>query len=223
MAQAKSVFVCEQCGATQPKWAGRCPDCGAWNSFAETVAAGKGASARGGGVQVQKLGSVAMARIPRVETGLVELDRVLGGGLVPGSVVLIGGDPGIGKSTLLLQVLAGLAGQLPVLYVSGEESLQQLRLRADRLGVDAAKLAALTETCVERVLALVRAQAPQLMVVDSVQTVYSEALNSAPGSVSQLRETAAMLVRYAKATETVLVLVGHVTKEGVIAGPRVLE
>lgn len=226
MARTKSQFVCQACGAAQPKWAGQCPDCGAWNSLVETViaAAPKGrARVAGTAAPVRRLGDVSLESTPRTKTGLAELDRVLGGGVVPGSVILIGGDPGIGKSTLLLQTLVQLNPRLPGLYVSGEESLEQVRLRAQRLGLQADDLAVLAETCVERVLALVKAENPRLVVIDSVQTVFSEQLSSAPGSVSQLRESAAMLVRYAKASGTALVLVGHVTKEGVLAGPRVLE
>lgn len=173
--------------------------------------------------QVQKLNAITPRDTPRTATGLAELDRVLGGGLVPGSVILIGGDPGIGKSTLLLQVLAQLSAGIPALYDTGEESLEQVQLRAQRLGVADTDLSVLAETCVERVLALAKPQAPRLLVIDSIQTVFSQALSSAPGSVSQVRESASMLVRFAKATGTALILVGHVTKEGTIAGPRVLE
>ena len=231
MARNKALFVCEQCGAQHPKWAGQCGDCGAWNALVETTPAaapkGRGRVGYAGEpAQVRRLADVAPEQTPRVTTGLAELDRVLGGGLVPGSVILIGGDPGIGKSTLLLQMLVGLQ-QLRCLYVTGEESLDQVHMRAQRLGLDdgagAGDLSVLAETCVERILALAKSEQPQLAVVDSIQTVFSEALTSAPGSVSQLRESAAALVRYAKATGTALILVGHVTKEGVIAGPRVLE
>ncbi len=231
MAKSKTVFVCESCGATHPKWSGQCPDCGAWNTLTETVPAAPskpGAAAPPVSFgdttpQVQKLNAITPRETPRTPTGLSELDRVLGGGLVPGSVILIGGDPGIGKSTLLLQVLAQLSADIPALYDTGEESLEQVQLRAQRLGVADADLAVLAETCVERVLALAKPQAPRLLVIDSIQTVFSQALSSAPGSVSQVRESASMLVRFAKATGTALILVGHVTKEGTIAGPRVLE
>ncbi|MBS63890.1 DNA repair protein RadA [Salinisphaera sp.] len=230
MARNKTVFICESCGASHAKWAGQCSDCGAWNTLVESVAAapakpGAGAPASFGNAapQVERLNAIRPAETARTPTGLSELDRVLGGGLVPGSVILIGGDPGIGKSTLLLQVLAQLSAAIPALYVTGEESLEQVHLRAQRLGVDQAELAVLAETCVERVLALAKPQAPKLVVIDSVQTVFSQAVTSAPGSVSQVRESASMLVRFAKATGTALILVGHVTKEGTIAGPRVLE
>lgn len=231
MAKARTIFVCDECGSTQPKWSGQCPDCGAWNTLSESAPA---APARPGAAvppvsfgdtapRVQKLGSIVPRETPRIPSGLSELDRVLGGGLVPGSVILIGGDPGIGKSTLLLQVLAQLSADIPALYDTGEESLEQVQLRAQRLGVADADLAVLAETCVERVLALAKPQAPRLLVIDSIQTVFSQALSSAPGTVSQVRESASMLVRFAKATGTALILVGHVTKEGAIAGPRVLE
>lgn len=229
--KTKTVFVCEECGTTQPKWSGQCPDCGAWNTLTETVpAAPSQPGARSAPVafgqtapQVQKLNTIKPHETVRTPTGLKELDRVLGGGLVPGSVILIGGDPGIGKSTLLLQVLTQLSASLPALYDTGEESLEQVQLRAQRLGVADSDLAVVTETCVERVLALAKPQAPRLLVIDSIQTIFSQAVTSAPGSVSQVRESASLLVRFAKATATALILVGHVTKEGALAGPRVLE
>src|SRR5699024_2857186 len=230
-AKPKSIYVCQACGASQPKWAGQCPDCGAWNTLTETVVSRQPAAARGSmqappalhAPKVQRLPEIAPETLPRTATGMSELDRVLGGGLVPGSVILIGGDPGIGKSTLLLQVLARLAASRPALYVTGEESLEQVHMRAQRLQVADNNLGVLAETCIERILAQTQREAPELMVIDSIQTVFSEALTSAPGSVSQLRESAAMLVRHAKATGTALIIVGHVTKEGVLAGPRVLE
>lgn len=221
-----SVFVCEQCGVQHPKWAGQCGDCGAWNSLTETQTQAapktRGTAGYSDQSRVQRLNEVATGETPRVTSGMSELDRVLGGGIVPGSVVLIGGDPGIGKSTLLLQLLAQLH-DLPCFYVTGEESLEQVHLRGRRLGVAQSSLPVLAETCVERIIALAKSEQSKLMVVDSIQTVFSQHLTSAPGSVSQLRECAAILVRYAKATGTALILVGHVTKEGVIAGPRVLE
>lgn len=231
MAKAKSRYVCQQCGAEQPQWAGQCLDCGAWNSLVSSVAPVRRApnprDTRAGGYagesRVRLLKDVDLGQTPRTATGLREMDRVLGGGLVPGSVILIGGDPGIGKSTLLLQVLAALQGRLNTLYITGEESLEQVHLRARRLDLPATDLKVLAETCVERILDLAQVEKPQMMVIDSVQTVFTEELSSAPGSVSQLRESSAMLVRFAKQTGTVLILVGHVTKEGTIAGPRVLE
>lgn len=230
MKNPKRHYQCEQCGATSTKWAGQCADCGQWNTLVETVAApaasaqARFASYSGDAPRIVNLADVAAAEEPRLATGLSELDRVLGGGLVLGSVVLIGGDPGIGKSTLLLQSLAhyGAAG-VPTLYVSGEESAAQIALRADRLKLSRERLRLLTETDIERVLAIATQEKPAVLVIDSIQTVYTPALSSAPGSVAQVRECAAQLVRYAKATQTAVYLVGHVTKEGALAGPRVLE
>jgi DNA repair protein RadA/Sms len=227
----KTVYVCTECGGQSPKWAGQCSDCGAWNTLQETVAApaarGEGRSVgyagENGAAQIKNLSEIVARQTERQPTGLPELDRVLGGGLVPGSVVLIGGDPGIGKSTLLLQALALLAGEMPALYVSGEESAEQISLRARRLGLPGERLRLLTETCIERILALLGASRPRVLVLDSIQTFYTEALQSAPGSVAQVRESAARLVRFAKQTGTSLFLVGHVTKDGALAGPRVLE
>jgi DNA repair protein RadA/Sms len=226
----KLSYVCTQCGATQAKWSGQCGDCGAWNSLEETVSVSAGKHGRDGGYagtvaegRIRRLAEVEQGRIDRIATGMTELDRVLGGGLVPGSVVLIGGDPGIGKSTLLTQALASLSAQLEALYVSGEESAEQIAMRARRLGAATDTLQLLTETSVERILPLSDQAKPGVMVVDSIQTIYTEQLPSAPGSVSQVRESAARLVRFAKQSGTALFLVGHVTKEGAIAGPRVLE
>lgn len=229
MAKPKTVYACADCGAISPKWAGQCPDCGAWNTMQETVqapAARGPALTRGqyaGDRGVQSLSEVPTAAELRFSTGLRELDRVLGGGLVEGGVILLGGDPGIGKSTLLLQALALLPEALPALYVTGEESLRQVALRAGRLGVQSDRLKVLAETSVETIIEVARSESPRVMVIDSVQTMYTEHLQSAPGSVAQVRESAAHLVRYAKQTGTVLFLVGHVTKEGTLAGPRVLE
>ncbi len=230
-AKSKTIYTCEQCGCQQPKWTGQCPDCGAWNSFTESAVAPPTATARerqraggyAGETRIRLLKDVDLAETPRTASGLAEMDRVLGGGLVPGSVILIGGDPGIGKSTLLLQVLSHLSSRARGLYITGEESLEQVHLRSRRLGLPDTDLALLAETCVERILDLAATEKPQIMVVDSVQTIFSEALTSAPGSVSQLRESSAALVRFAKQTGTTVILVGHVTKEGVISGPRVLE
>jgi DNA repair protein RadA/Sms len=227
----KTTFVCSECGAEHLQWSGRCGDCGAWNSLSEAPrenaapASGRFAGYAGaaGRPAVQTLDEVSVAEEPRVATGMGELDRVLGGGLVDGSVVLIGGDPGVGKSTLLLQTLASLSAGCQALYVSGEESPRQVTLRARRLGLSAPGLQLLPETCVERVLDAARTVSPRVMVVDSIQTAYTEILQSAPGSVAQVRESAAQLVRFAKQTGTVVFLVGHVTKEGMLAGPRVLE
>jgi DNA repair protein RadA/Sms len=232
MSRARSAYVCTECGTHSAKWAGQCPGCGAWNSLTETLLeAGPGRrrpAAPSGEAEVQSLGAIVPENIRRLTTGLAELDRVLGGGLVPGSVVLLGGDPGIGKSTLLLQALAALGRRVRVLYVSGEESADQIALRAQRLGVLAAGSGAnevrlLTHNRVGDVLASARAERPQVIVLDSIQTVYTDALQSAPGSVAQVRESAAQLVRHAKRSGTALFLVGHVTKEGTLAGPRVLE
>jgi len=232
MAKAKTAYVCSECGATATKWQGQCPGCAAWNTMSEFVvetapANAKGARAgyagEGGAAKVTRLADVRIESEARQATGIGELDRVLGGGLVQGSVVLIGGDPGIGKSTLLLQTLASLEPVLPGLYVTGEESLAQVSARAGRLGLQLGNLRCLTETCVERIVPQVLAEKPRLLVIDSIQTMYSDQLAAAPGSVSQVRESAARLVRLAKETGIAVFLVGHVTKEGGIAGPRVLE
>ena len=233
MAKAKTAFVCSECGADFNKWQGQCGECGAWNTLSEIViepaAAAVKPSARGSyagagdAPKIVALREVGAIEEPRTLTGIGEFDRVLGGGLVEGSVVLVGGDPGIGKSTLLLQALASLGSRLSGLYVTGEESLAQVAARGRRLGLSLDGLAALAETCVERILAQAQAAKPRLIVADSIQTLWSEQLSAAPGSVSQVRESAARLVRYAKETGTSVFLIGHVTKEGGIAGPRVLE
>ncbi len=230
MAKSKIVYSCTECGTQAPKWAGQCADCGAWNTLVEVTAVSSNRAARFSGFageadgrQVQRLKEVTPDDVSRVVTDIAEFDRVLGGGLVPGSVVLLGGDPGIGKSTLLLQTVVSLARQLPPLYITGEESLQQVSLRAQRLGLEAGDLRLLAETQVEAILTIAQQERPRVMVIDSIQTIYTDAIQSAPGSVSQVRESAAQLVRYAKQTQTALFLVGHVTKEGTLAGPRVLE
>jgi DNA repair protein RadA/Sms len=229
----KTAYVCAECGADYPKWQGQCEACGAWNSLAEVAlesaaqaaspAARRGWAGAMDAARITALKDVRHAEDARVGTGIGEFDRVLGGGLVEGAVVLVGGDPGIGKSTLLLQALALMAPTLPGLYVTGEESLGQVAGRAARLGLPLEGLQALAETCVERILAQAAAARPRVLVADSVQTLWTETLTAAPGSVSQVRESAARLVRYAKETGTAVFLVGHVTKEGGIAGPRVLE
>ncbi len=229
MAKTRQQYQCSSCGAIHNKWAGQCGDCGEWNTLAESIAENSTASNNprfsgyAGQSRVQDMHDIQLAEEPRNPTGIVELDRVLGGGLVQGSVVLMGGNPGIGKSTLLTQTLATLGENMNALYVTGEESLQQVTLRARRLNLGDDKFKLLTETCVERILQLAKQAKPQVMVVDSIQTIYTELLQSAPGAVAQVRESAAQLVRYAKQTNTALFLVGHVTKEGTLAGPRVLE
>ncbi|WP_067563023.1 DNA repair protein RadA [Halofilum ochraceum] len=227
--QPKSLFRCESCGAEAPKWAGQCADCGAWNTLVEVPTGAASGTGRGGrrspsaAPRTWQLQEVSTAEDPRHPTGLAELDRVLGGGLVPGSVILLGGDPGIGKSTLLLQTLASLAADHRVLYVTGEESLSQVTLRARRLGVEGQDVRLLAETGVERILDAAAAESPGVLVIDSIQTMMSEEVQSAPGGVAQVRESASRLVRYAKDHDVALFLVGHVTKEGTLAGPRVLE
>lgn len=227
MTKTRSVHTCTACGGISPKWQGQCPHCGAWNTLLETVAEPAGGKARYSGLagssEVQRLDQVVASENARLETGSEEFDRVLGGGFVPGGVVLIGGDPGIGKSTLLLQALAHMSQGLPSLYVSAEESAEQLAGRAHRLQLAAHEVQVLAEIQLERIVATIDATAPRVVVVDSIQTVYAEALQSAPGSVAQVRECAAQLTRHAKHRGHALVLVGHVTKEGAIAGPRVLE
>lgn len=225
---SKVIYSCSQCGAQFPKWMGQCSDCGAWNSLVEDVMTVESNTRRpqfgeNQVAAVYTLADIEQATEVRSVTGFQELDRVLGGGLVQGSVVLIGGDPGIGKSTLLIQALAAMLERLPSLYVTGEESLQQISLRAHRLGLQAENLRLLAETNVERILALAEIEKPAVMVIDSIQTTYTEQLQSAPGAVSQVRESAARMVNFAKQTGTALFLVGHVTKEGALAGPRILE
>ena len=226
MAKTKQIYTCDGCGAQHLKWQGRCPDCGAWNALSETRAIGQGVRARSaaaGGSSLTRLDRLDVTDIERIGSGSAELDRVLGGGLVPGSVVLIGGDPGIGKSTLLLSAVARVSATRRACYVTGEESLDQIGLRAERLAVGQASVDLLAETSVESIVSRLEAEPPSVLVIDSIQTLYSEHLDSAPGSVSQLRECAAQLVRFAKNRAVATVLVGHVTKEGILAGPRVLE
>ncbi|MBL8462120.1 MAG: DNA repair protein RadA, partial [Thauera sp.] len=246
MARQKSAFVCTECGAQAVRWQGQCPQCQAWNTLVETVlepaapAAGSRFAALAGETsRLQPLSALEPREEPRQPTGLDEFDRVLGGGLVAGGVVLIGGDPGIGKSTLLLQALSNLAATSAsagsegatgkgtkaggVIYVSGEESGEQVALRAQRLQLPQSPLQMLAEINLERILHTLREARPRVAVIDSIQTVYSETLQSAPGSVAQVRECAAQLTRFAKQSGTSLILVGHVTKDGTLAGPRVLE
>ena len=229
MAKARTQYSCTECGASAPKWQGQCPGCGPWNTLVEAVIesaapAGRNFAVPGGAGGVQMLAGIRPREEPRQPTGVEEFDRVLGGGLVVGGVVLIGGDPGIGKSTLLLQALARLAraGE-NVLYVSGEESGEQVALRARRLQLDVGRMQLLAEINLEKILATLLDLRPAVAVIDSIQTVWSDALQSAPGSVAQVRECAAQLTRFAKQSGTCVILVGHVTKEGSLAGPRVLE
>ncbi|EUJ10369.1 DNA repair protein RadA [Methylophilaceae bacterium 11] len=231
MAKVKSVYTCTECGAAEPKWQGQCPSCNAWNTLVESVAETSASTNRYANKfeglattgQLQKLSTVQAAEIARIPTGISEFDRVLGGGLVEGGVILIGGDPGIGKSTLLLQTLCHLGRNSKAIYVSGEESPQQIAMRAHRLGLDASELDLLAEINLEKILATLQTYKPNIAVIDSIQTVYSEALQSAPGSVAQVRECSAQLTRLAKQLGITVILVGHVTKEGALAGPRVLE
>jgi DNA repair protein RadA/Sms len=233
MGRARTIYACTECGAQQPRWLGRCPECGRWSTLVEEPSPGSApASTSGGlaaaleatgGAKPRRLREIEASGAPRIPTGVGELDRVLGGGLVPGSVVLLAGEPGVGKSTLALQLAAGVRERGPVLYVSGEESPEQLRLRADRLDPAPEDMWVLSETRVEALAEPWRERDPVLVLVDSVQTLHTDRLDSAPGSVAQVRESAAQLAAAAKSQGAVLVLVGHVTKDGAIAGPRVLE
>lgn len=229
MAKSRLVYVCQDCGSEQPRWVGQCPDCGAWNTLLQHAGAGgTRAGIRRGGyagtlATLQTLDQIDLSEVPRIATGYGELDRVFGGGIVPGSVNLIGGQPGAGKSTLLLQVMCALSQQMDALYVTGEESLQQVALRAHRLGLPTDRLRMLAETSVEAILEAAAQVAPRVMVVDSIQVVHCDDVPSAPGGVSQVRESATRFTRFAKSTGTALFLVGHVTKDGTLAGPKVLE
>ena len=230
MAKDKTIYTCSECGGTSPKWLGKCPHCQAWNTLEETRVDTPGknrmqALTRGlnAAQPVATLSEIEAADVSRTPTGLEELDRVLGGGIVAGGVILIGGDPGIGKSTLLLQALDALSRQMPVLYVTGEESGAQVALRARRLGLDGHQVRVQAEIQLENIIATLEAEKPAFCVIDSIQTIYSDQLSSAPGSVAQVRECAAHLTRVAKSSGCTMVMVGHVTKEGALAGPRVLE
>ncbi|WP_203143927.1 DNA repair protein RadA [Marinobacter mangrovi] len=233
MAKTKTAYVCTECGADYSKWQGQCSACSAWNTISEVrgVSSSSGGGNRGSRFEgfagslsgVQSLDSVSLTEQSRISSGMKELDRVLGGGLVEGSAILMGGHPGAGKSTLLLQTVCNLAGQYPALYVTGEESMQQVALRAKRLGVPTSDLKMLSETSVERIIQVAETEKPRILVVDSIQVMHVSDVESAPGSVSQVRESAAYLTRFAKQTGTILFLVGHVTKDGSLAGPKVLE
>lgn len=236
MAKQKTAFVCNDCGSDYVKWQGQCSDCKAWNTLAEiklgpAKGVGRGRASVGGNkagfagslASAQVLQDIDLGDLPRFSSGTREFDRVLGGGLVPGSGILIGGNPGAGKSTLLLQTMCHLASTMPALYITGEESLQQIAMRAQRLQLPTDQLRLMSETSVESIVAAAQELKPKVLVVDSIQVVHSDEITSAPGSVSQVRECAAYLIRYAKQTGTVLFLVGHVTKDGSLAGPKVLE
>jgi DNA repair protein RadA/Sms len=226
MAKARTIHACTECGGQSSKWQGQCPHCGAWNTLVESIAtpaAKRFETVTGGRSAVRALAGVEAKESSRIATGLSEFDRVTGGGLVAGGVVLLGGDPGIGKSTLLLQVGAALGATHRTLYVTGEESIEQVALRAQRLGLVGAPVELLAEVQLQAIVAAITSIAPAVVVIDSIQTLYTEDLTSAPGSVSQVRECAAQLTRLAKQRGIVVLLVGHVTKEGAIAGPRVLE
>ncbi|WP_253550571.1 DNA repair protein RadA [Herbaspirillum rubrisubalbicans] len=230
MAKVKTNYTCTECGGISNKWAGQCPACGQWNTLVETLVEASGGNRYSSGPQslaqtapVLSLADIEAIDVPRFGTGIEEFDRVLGGGLVPGGVALIGGDPGIGKSTLLLQALANISKLKKVLYVSGEESGSQIALRAKRLAVDARELQLQAEIQLEKILVTLAEHKPEVAVIDSIQTLYSDALTSAPGSVAQVRECAAQLTRVAKTSGITIIMVGHVTKEGALAGPRVLE
>ena len=229
MAKIKTQFVCSECGGVSPKWQGKCPHCNEWNTLSEETAVSQDNTAArfrswtGQTAAIQELASVAAEETPRIPCGSAELDRVLGSGLVAGAMILLGGDPGIGKSTLLLQILSQLAQTQKVLYVSGEESAAQVALRSQRLGLSREGVALLPEIRLQAILHALNQEKPAVAVIDSIQTVYSEEINSAPGSVSQVRECAAQLTRLAKQSGITIIVVGHVTKDGAIAGPRVLE
>ena len=227
MAKAKTAFVCNECGSDYSKWQGQCSDCGAWNSLSEIRIAAASASRpvgyAGQAAEIKSLDDVELSSAPRLPSGMSELDRVLGGGLVPGSAILIGGDPGAGKSTLLLQVMCHLAKAQRALYVTGEESLQQVAMRAKRLGLATDAVQVMAETDVEAVLRAAQGFNPAIVVIDSIQVMHSAELTAAAGSVSQVRDCAARITQFAKQTGTVVILVGHVTKDGSLAGPKVLE
>ena len=228
MAKEKTVYVCSDCGGTSPKWLGKCPGCAEWNTLEETIAEPTGAARHryqslAKAQPVETLAEVEASDVERTATGQPELDRVLGGGIVEGGVVLIGGDPGIGKSTLLLQALDSLSRNMRTLYVTGEESGAQVAMRSRRLGLGASSVRVLAEIQLEKISAAIETEQPAVCVIDSIQTMYSDQLSSAPGSVAQVRECAAQLTRIAKSTGITIILVGHVTKDGALAGPRVLE
>ncbi|WP_211848650.1 DNA repair protein RadA [Proteus mirabilis] len=230
---AKRAFVCNECGADYPRWQGQCSACHAWNTITEVrlAAAPSARNDRFSGFagdakgisRVQKLSEISLEALPRFSTGFKEFDRVLGGGVVPGSAILIGGNPGAGKSTLLLQTMCRLATEMKTLYVTGEESLQQVAMRAHRLGLPTTELNMLSETSIEQICLIAAQEQPKLMVIDSIQVMHMADIQSSPGSVAQVRETAAYLTRFAKTNDIAIIMVGHVTKDGTLAGPKVLE
>ncbi len=225
MAKSKTVFICQECGYESSGWLGKCPACMQWNTFVEERQNSdiKGASSSEGMVRPVSLDEIVIDSQERSLTGMKELDRVLGGGIVKGSLILVGGDPGIGKSTLLLQICNTIKADLKVLYVSGEESVGQIKLRADRLNVRGSGLYIVSASCYETILALIASEKPDIVIIDSIQTIYTDSITSAPGSVSQVREVTSALMKLAKGSGITVMIVGHVTKEGAIAGPRVLE
>ncbi|MEX6160900.1 DNA repair protein RadA [Proteus mirabilis] len=230
---AKRAFVCNECGADYPRWQGQCSACHAWNTITEVRLAAtpsarndrfSGFAGDAKGIsRVQKLSEISLEALPRFSTGFKEFDRVLGGGVVPGSAILIGGNPGAGKSTLLLQTMCRLAAEMKTLYVTGEESLQQVAMRAHRLGLPTTELNMLSETSIEQICLIAAQEQPKLMVIDSIQVMHMADIQSSPGSVAQVRETAAYLTRFAKTNDIAIIMVGHVTKDGTLAGPKVLE
>ena len=229
MAEAKKAYVCRECGYDAPKWLGKCPSCGAWNTFDELVVAKKGSSVAAAvtssavpKAKPQRVQDIKTGETKRIDIGQSEVNRVLGGGLVPGSIILVGGEPGIGKSTLALQ-LALADNSLRTLYVSGEESAEQIKMRAERLGIHNEECVVYTETLLENIIAQCEAIKPDMVVVDSIQTIYTDLVDASAGSVSQIRECASTLLKYAKGSGTPVFIIGHITKEGTIAGPKVLE
>ena len=229
MAEAKKAYVCRECGYDAPKWLGKCPSCGAWNTFDELVVAKKGSSVAAAvtssavpKAKPQRVQDIKTGETKRIDIGQSEVNRVLGGGLVPGSIILVGGEPGIGKSTLALQLALADNG-LRTLYVSGEESAEQIKMRAERLGIHNEECVVYTETLLENIIAQCEAIKPDMVVVDSIQTIYTDLVDASAGSVSQIRECASTLLKYAKGSGTPVFIIGHITKEGTIAGPKVLE
>ena len=229
MVEAKKAYVCRECGYDAPKWLGKCPSCGAWNTFDELVVAKKGSSVAAAvtssavpKAKPQRVRDIETGTTKRIDVGQSEVNRVLGGGLVPGSVILVGGEPGIGKSTLALQLALADNG-LRTLYVSGEESAEQIKMRAERLGIHNEECVIYTETLLENIVAQCEAMRPDMVVIDSIQTIYTDLVDASAGSVSQIRECASTLLKYAKGSGTPIFIIGHITKEGTIAGPKVLE